>query len=134
MENNAVGDPDVSEASLFASSFQDTSSSSRPGSFCCVSGQRDYFTSSSLISGWSDRQTIKGERLYPSSDYLYYAIQCNNGQGIGRGDLYTMLYDPKCEVKRTIMQYYVVNNKVIMYDIIDQVSLYIKIIIEGVHV
>ena len=100
MENNAVGDPDVSEASLFASSFQDTSSSSQPGSFCCVSGQRDYFTSSSLISGWLDRQTIKGERLYPFSDYLYYAIQCNNGQGIGRGDLYMMLYDPNCDAKR----------------------------------
>ena len=100
MENNVVGDPGVSEASLFASSSQDTSSSLQPGSFSCVSGQRDYFTSSSLISGWSDRQTIKGERLYPSSDYLYYAIQCNNGQGIGRGDLFMMLYDPKCDARR----------------------------------
>ena len=100
MENNAGGDPDVSEALLLASSSQVTFSSSQPGPPSCVSGQRDYFTSSSLISGWSDRQTIKGERLYPSSDYLYYAIQCNNGQGIGRGDLFMMLYDPKCDARR----------------------------------
>ena len=41
-----------------------------------------------------------GERLYPSAPELYYAIQCNNGTGIGRGDLYMTLYDPKCNAKR----------------------------------
>ena len=65
-----------------------------------ISGQRDYFTSTSLFDGWSERKTVIGERLHPSAPELYYAIQCNNGTGIGRGDLYMTLYDPKCNAKR----------------------------------
>ena len=53
-----------------------------------------------MFHGWSEQKTVVGERLFPSSDKLYYAIQCNNGQGIGKGDLYMTLYDPHCNAKR----------------------------------
>mmetsp|Transcript_6482 Transcript_6482/g.7491 ORF Transcript_6482/g.7491 Transcript_6482/m.7491 type:complete len:169 (-) Transcript_6482:69-575(-) len=45
------------------------------------------------------KKTVKREGLFPSAPELYYAIQCNNGTGIGRGDLYMTLYDPKCNAK-----------------------------------
>ena len=48
-------------------------------------GKRDYFSSYSLFSGLSDRQTVTGEYCHPSLDYLYYAVQCNNGEQIERG-------------------------------------------------
>mmetsp|Transcript_15189 Transcript_15189/g.17052 ORF Transcript_15189/g.17052 Transcript_15189/m.17052 type:complete len:188 (+) Transcript_15189:160-723(+) len=76
-----------------------TSTFTQPRVPTYISGQRDYFTSNSLFDGWSERKTVKGERLFPSVPELYYVIQCNNGTGIGRGDLYMTLYDPKCNAK-----------------------------------
>ena len=76
-----------------------TSTPTQPRVPSYISGQRDYFTSNSLFDGWSERKIVKGERLYPSAPELYYTIQCNNGTGIGRGDLYMTLYDPKCNAK-----------------------------------
>ena len=84
------GDVDLDNlgTSLIVNRPHSTSTSTQPRVPCYISGQRDYFTSNSLFDGWPKRKTVKGERLYPSATKLHYDIQCNNGTGIGRGDLY----------------------------------------------
>ena len=59
----------------------------------CVSGKRDYFCSSSLFGGWSNKRTVSGTNVTPLPN-MFYAIQCiNQKERNKRGDLYMVLYD-----------------------------------------
>ena len=59
----------------------------------CVSGKRDYFCSSSLFGGWSNKRTVSDTNVTPLPN-MFYAIQCiNQKERKKRGDLYTVLYD-----------------------------------------